>query len=816
MTFQDIRYAYRMFTKNPGFTAIAVLSLALGIGANGAVFSLADALLLRPLPISDPGAVVTITTTQPGSPFGGVSYANYRDFRDRLRSFDGVVAFQFATWGVATSAKDAAQMAMGAFVSGNFFPVLGVEPTLGRGFRPDEGQVPGRDAVVVLAYEFWKTHLAASPSAIGQTIRINGIEFTVVGVAPEKFTGIERYVRPAMFVPSMMKQRLDGSKVDPLEKRGEHGFTVKARLRPGTPMSTAQAELTTLWKVLQQQYPEENRGRIAAVKTELQARYSEYVYDAVSVTFLTGLVALVLIIACANVANLLLARARSRAREIAIRLAIGAGRLRLIRQLLVESLMLALGGCAVGIMFAYAGIRFLQRIVQMPTDLPVVIGVQLDGRVLMFSLVAALVSAVLFGLAPALQSTRTGLVPALKAGDQACVGKRRTIGRNALVIAQVALSMAILVAAGMLVDGVRKSVALDPGFRTDHRLMMEFDTAQVRYSDEQTRLFCRDLRDRARALPGVRSVAMTSYIPFSPSGTVRTVVPEGYQFPKGRESAMIGAAVVDENYFDTMETAIISGRGFTTDDKAGARRVAVVNAEFANTYWPRQDPIGKRFRLNDSNGPWVEVAGVTKTNKCWFIAEPPIQFFYLPFAQEPSTRMSLVVETDGDPAAVAAPLREVVRTLDPNQPIYNVRTLSSFYEQRAISVVVMVTEMVAIMGLLGLTLALVGLYGLIAYSVSRRRQEIGIRIAIGASRAEVVKMVLRQGLALVSGGMLAGGAISFAVARMLTAGLVGLGTPNPLTYVVVPLALVVVTMAACYIPARRASLIDPIRALRYE
>jgi hypothetical protein len=285
---------------------------------------------------------------------------------------------------------------------------------------------------------------------------------------------------------------------------------------------------------------------------------------------------------------------------------------------------------------------------------------------------------------------------------------------------------------------------------------------------------------------------------------------------KGRESAVIGAAVVDENYFDTMKTAIISGRGFTTDDKAGARRGAVVNAEFANAYWPGQDPIRKRFRLNDSNGPWVEVVGVTKTNKYWFIAEPPIQYFYLPFAQEPSTRMSLVVETDGDPAAVAAPLREVVRTLDPNQPIYNVRTLSSFYEQRAISVVVMVTEMVAIMGLLGLTLALVGLYGLIAYSVSRRRQEIGIRIAIGASKAEVVKLVLRQGLALVLGGMLAGGAISFAVARMLTAGLVGLGTPNPLTYVVVPVALVVVTMAACYIPARRASLIDPIRALRYE
>ncbi len=805
-----------MFAKNPGFTAIAVLSLALGIGVNSAVFSLADAILLRPLPIRDPGAVVTITTTPPGSPLGGVSYANYRDFRDRLQSFDGVVGFQFATWGVAASAKDTARITMGAFVSDNFFQVLGVEPTLGRGFRPDEGLVPGRDAVVVLANEFWRTHLAGSPSTIGQTIRINGIEFMVVGIAPEKFTGIERYVRPAMFVPFMMKQRLEGSTADPLEKRGEHAITVKARLRPGTPISTAQAELTSQWEVLRQQYQEENRGRVAAVKTELQARYNEYVYDAVSVAFLMGLVALVLVIACANVANLLLARARSRAREIAIRLAIGAGRLRLIRQLLVESLMLALGGCAVGVGFAYGGIQFLQRALQVPTDLPVMIGVQLDGRVLVFSLAAALVAALLFGLAPAMQATRADLVPALKGGDQGCVGSRPTIGRNALVIAQVALSMAVLVAAGMLIDGVRKTVALDPGFRMDHRLTMEFDTALVRYSDEQTRLFYRDLRDRARALPGVRSAAMTSYIPFSPNGIVRTVVPEGYQFPKGRESEAVGAAVVDENYFDTMKTTIIRGRGFTADDKAGSRRVAVVNAEFANTYWMRQDPIGKRFRLNDSNGPWIEVVGMTKTNKYWFIAEPPCQYFYLPFAQEPSTRMSLVVETGGDPGGVAAPLREVVRTLDPSQPIYNVRTLLSFYEQRAISVVVMVTEMVAVMGLLGLTLALVGLYSLIAYSVSRRKHEIGIRIAIGASKADVVKMVLRQGLALVLVGMLAGGALSLAVARLLTAGLAGVGTPNPLTYVVVPAVLVVVTMAACYIPARRASLIDPIRALRYE
>jgi macrolide transport system ATP-binding/permease protein len=815
MAFQDVRHAYRMFAKNPGFTAIAVVSLALGIGANSAVFSLADALLLRPLPIRDPGAVVTISTAPPDSPYGGVSYANYRDFRDNLRSFDGVTAFQFSTWGVATPAKDAAQMRMGVYASGNFFSVLGVEPTLGRGFRPEEGQIPGRDAVVVLAHQFWKNHFAASPSAIGQTIRINGVDFTVVGVAPEKFTGVERYIRPAMFVPLMMKQRLDASKDNPLENRSDHGLTVKARLRPGASLKTAQAEVATLWKGLQRQYPEENRGRIAAVKTEIQARYQEYVYDAVMVSFLMGLVALVLIIACANVANLLLARARSRSREIAIRLAIGAGRLRLIRQLLIESTMLALVGGLVGIVFAYGGIRFLQGI-QIPSDLPVLIGVQLDHRVLLFSLFAALVTALLFGVAPALHCTRTDLVPALKAASQGATGKRRTIGRNALVIGQVALSMALLVAAGVLVDAVRKTVALNPGFRTDHLLTMEFDTALVRYTDEQTRVFYREIRDRARALPGVRSVAMSGYIPFSPNGVVKTVVPEGYQFPSGRESAAVGAAVVDEHYFDTMKTAIIRGRGFTADDKAAARRVAVVNAEFAKTYWPKQDPIGKRFRLNDGKGPWVEVVGLTRTNKYWFIAEPPIQYFYLPFAQEPASRMSLIVETAGDPAAIAAPLREAVRSLDPNQPIYNVRTLSSFYQQRAISTVVMLTQMVAAMGLLGLTLALVGLYGLIAYSVSRRTQEMGIRMAIGATKGEVVGMVLRQGLALVLGGMLAGGVISFGVARLLTAGLVGLGTPSAITYVVVPGALVLITMAACYIPARRASQIDPIRALRYE
>jgi len=815
MAFQEIRLTFRVLAKNRGFTAIAALSLALGIGANSAIFSLADALLLRPLPIRDPGAVVTVTTNTPDNPYSAVSYPNYRDLRAKSQSFDGMVAFQLSTWGVASSAGEIAQMRMGLMVSDNFFQVLGVEPTLGRSFRPEETQVPGRDAVLVLAHAFWSNQFGADRSVIGRTIRLNGIDFTVVGVAPESFTGVDPYIRPALFVPVTMKQRLDASKDNPLETRRGHDFTVKARLKPGVSLSTARAELTTIWNSLQQSYPDANRGRKADVKTEIEARYQQDPYDAILVMFLMGLVGLVLIIACANVANLLLARASSRAREIAIRLAVGASRMRLVRQLLLESLVLALLGGLFGIVLGYAGILFLQRI-QVPTDLPVVISVQLDHRVLEFSLIAALVSALFFGLAPALQSTKTGLVPALKAGGQGLQGRRRTIGRNVLVVGQVALSMALLVAAGMLVDAVGKTLKFDPGFRTDHLLMMEFDTALVRYTDDQTREFYRSLRDRASALPGVRSVAMTCYVPFSPNGYGKTVVPEGYEFPKGRDSASTPDAIVDEHYFDTMKMAIIRGRGFTAGDKAGTTRAAVVNEEFARTYWPKQDPIGKRFRLNDSKGPWVEVVGLTRTSRYYFIAEPPMKFLYLPFAQEQNSRMSLIVETFADPATIATPLRAVVRGIDPNQPIYNVRTFSSFYEQRAISVALTLMQVVAAMGLLGLTLALIGLYGLIAYSVSRRTQEIGIRMAIGANRVEVLKMVLRQGLVLVLAGIAVGGAISVGVARMLAIGLAGLGTPNPITYVVVPIALLLITLAACYIPARRASLIDPIRALRYE
>jgi putative ABC transport system permease protein len=813
--FQDVRYGLRMLLKSPGFMAIAALSLALAIGVNSAIFSLADALLLRPLPVLAPSSVVTVSTNTPDNPFGGVSYPDYRDLQDKSHSFESMVAFQLLTFSVATSPHSSPQICSGNIVTDNWFQALGVRPILGRGFLPEEGKVPGRDAVVVISYDFWQNDLAGSASVVGRTIRIKGIDFSIVGVAPKAFSGLDRYFQPSLYVPAMMLPRLVAASNDPLEDRADRSFTVKARLSSGMSRETAQADLTTVWSGLQQQYPETDRNRNISVQTELQARVQQSPPDATLVALLSGLVGIVLLIACANVANLLLGCGRARTREIALRISLGASRVRLLRQLLTESLLLSLIGGALGLWFAYGGIRFLQTI-QIPSDPPIVITPRLDARVLLFSLVAAIASALIFGLAPALQSLKMDLVPALKASRAGLTVQGRTIGRNALVIGQVALSMLLLIATGMLLDGFRKILVSNPGFSSDHRMLQEFDTSLVRYTPDQTRDFYRHLVDRTRTLPGVRSVTLARSIPFIPNQYMASIIPEGYQLPKGQDTDTLFANIVDEHYFDTMRTEIVRGRAFTADDKDGSRRVAIVNEEFAKTYWPNQEPLGKRFRLNDAKGPWLEVVGVAKTAKYLFVSEPATKFLYLPFAQNQSTVMLMVVETTGNPSAIAAPVREIAQSIDPNQPVFNVRTLSSFFQQRAVTVPLMITETVGTMGLLGLTLAVIGLYGLIAYSVSRRTQEIGIRMVVGATQVDVQKMILRQGLTLAFLGIAIGGAASFAVTRVLEAGFLGLGTINPLTFVLVPVLLVLVTMAACYIPARRASVVDPMVALRDE
>jgi len=807
----DLRYALRMLRRQPVFFAVAVVSLALGIGANSAIFSFADAILLRPLPVVRPSEVLTIDSSTPDDLFAGISYPDYRDLRDKCRAFSGLVAYRPAPVAAATTPAAPPQMRLGTMVSDNFFHVLGIVPSLGRTFLPEEGNAPGRAPVAILGHAFWNTQYGADRAVLGRSLRLNGIDFTIIGVAPESFPGVERFFLPSVFVPLSMWGRLGAEKEEPMEDRGRHQLSVKGRLSAGASRQSAQAELAAIARNLARAYPNTNHNRHLAVRTEIEAVLRQAPERQTWVTMLMMLAGLVLIIACANVANLMLARARARSREIAIRLAIGAGRFRLARQLMTESLAVALLGGLAGLGFGYGGIVFLGAI-HVPGDF--VLGMQPDARVLGFSLVAALASSVLFGLAPVLEARRVQLVPALKSGGSISA-RRPTIGRNVLVVGQISLAMVLLIAAGILLDSFQKMLVVNLGFRTDHLISMELDPSVLRYSPDQTSGFYRKLVDRVRELPGVRSVAVAEALPLSPRQTRLAVVPEGYQLPKGRETVTAPGGAFDEKYFSTMKIAIVRGRAFSADDRAGSRRVAVVNEEFAKTYWPNHNPVGMRLRLDRADGPAAEVVGVAKTGRYLFPWEAPTAYVYLPYQQNRRSRMALIAESHGDPAALAALLRGVVHTLDADQPIYNLRTVAS-YTTWALDNWLIFLQAITTMGLLGLTLAMVGLYGLISYSVSRRTAEIGVRMALGASRAQVLRLVLRQGVILAVTGIAVGGVLAALVAPALAAGLVGLGTVNIAIYFVVPMALLVVSVAACYLPARRAAMLDPIRALRYE
>ena len=816
---QDLRYGCRLLAANPGFTIVAVISLALGIGANTAIFTWTDALLLRPLPVARPGEVLTVGSSMSIEGFSNLvtSYRDFVDIRDRNKSFDGLVAFTSLRAGLATRPDVLPKLGIGMLVSGNFFTVMGVQPDLGRAFRIEDDQVPGRDAVVVLGRTLWEKQFDADPDVLGRRVRINGVEFTVIGVAPAEFTGMDQFVRYDFYVPLMMWPRLTSDpKIQPLEARDFRDLTVKGRLKPGVTIARAQTELSLLASHLERAHPETNKNRGLAVRTELQVRIAQSPPDAMLIAMLTTLAAAVLFVACANVAGLLTSRAPARAREIALRLAIGAGRTRIVRQLVTESLLVALLGGALGLLVGYGGVR-LFRLIQLPTDLPIALTFQLDRRALAFSLIVAVASAVLFSVMPAIQTTRTDLTTVMKATDAVARGRRRW-GRNLLVGGQVAVAVVLLALATFMYRGFREQLAIGPGYKTDHLVMMSFDPSLVHYTQPRAQQFFEQVADRARAVPGVKAATLSSSVPMSnDSISTVTIVPEGFQFPAGKESTTILGSMVDEQYFDTMGLTILRGRGFRTNDSADAPRVAVVNEQFARHYWPGQDPLGKRFRRDDAHGPWVQVVGLAKNSKYIFIAEPPTEFVYLPYRQNPQPRMILLTESIGDAARLVAPLREMVRGLDANQPIYNVRTMEEFYRMRTLDVFNMILGMVGALGMMGLCLAIVGLYGLVAYAASRRTKEIGIRMAVGASRAAVLRMVLRQGLALAVVGLVVGLVASIGVGRLLQAAFPsGDNRSDPVALALVSPIVLAITFLAAYIPARRASRINPMQALRHE
>jgi predicted permease len=817
---KDVVYAWRTLRNNSGFAAVAIFSLALGMGANSAIFSFADALMFRPMAVPQTGEVVSVFTSSKAEPMGAVSYRDYIDLRDNARTVSGLAAYKMTPAGLSLSVDQVPELSLAMVVSGNFFPVLRVEPALGRNFRPEEDAgAPGTHAVAILSYSAWQRRFNASPDVLGRDLRINGQPFTVVGVAPKSFPGVDTYFQPELYVPiRMFPAALPGSDPNMLEDRGNRWLDVAGRLNSGATPKAASAECAAIMGRLAATWPATNANRSALVMQERAARFERDKGDGQLARSLLIIAGLVLLIACTNVANLLLARATGRSREMALRIAIGAGRMRLIRQLLTENLIISLAGGVVGLAFAYWGVRGLS-LIKLPTDLPMALTPRLDSRVLWFTALVSIATGLVFGLAPAWKTTRTDLVASLKGLEATLVkGSRRFTLRNVLVVAQVTLSVTALTFGGLLARAFLRVESMDMGFRTEGILLSATNPVMARYTEERGREFYRQLLDRVKVMPGVRNAALTSHVPFAISGYASTgVVVEGYEMPADQENIQVSSASVSPGYFGAMSIRMVRGREFDSGDTARSQPVLIVNEAAVKKYWGGRDPIGARVHIGNRKGAEAVVVGVTATSKYHWALENPEPFLYRPYTQAYVPRMTVLAASTGpDPSTLAEPVRREVKSLDANIPVFDVRTFRAYFHDRALAPPRILSGMVIALGALGIALAMVGLYAVIAYAVSRRTREIGIRLAIGADVGKVRTMVLRQGFAVAFIGV----AIGLALALSAAPGLAdtfgpGAGT-DPLVYISVPVLLLGATALACWIPARRAAKIQPWIALRYE
>jgi len=809
----DFRFAFRSLRRDPSFAAVAALSIALGIGANTAMFSLADAILLRPVPVPHPARLLNVSSQLRGHGADLMSYPDYADFRARTRAFSGLAAYKLGTFGFAADREALPEMKAGLLVSGNFFDVFEVTPQPGRGFRRDEDAVPGRDAVAVISHDLWTQDFRSAPDIVGRKILVDGIEFTIVGVTPESFTGVEQFFRPALYVPLMMAPRLAGDNHNLLTARDDRELAVKGRLQPGATAEQAAAEARVIAGDLAKAYPAADRDRTAVVRTEYTKRVEDSPVDAITVKMLLLLAGVVLVIACANVANLTLSRGLARSGEIAVRLAVGAGRWRLVRQLLAESLLIAIVAGGAGVLLASLITTPFEHW-RIPAQIPIEISARVDARVMLYSLGAALASVLFFGLVPAIRASRADIASTLKAGGRTASAQRRFWGRNALVIAQVAGSLFLLVLTVQIYRGTERLLTAPPQFRSSHMLMASFDPQLVHATDQQARDFYHRLVVETRQLPGVTAASLADLVPISNHLDSQSIVPEGYQLPKGSSSIDVACNVVGDGYFRAVDVPILQGRGFLESDTEKTPRVAVVNQRFAETYWASQNPIGKRFRMG-AEGDWVEVVGLAAASKYVALAEPPMAFFYLPLAQNFRTQMTLLAATSGPSDELAQPLRRLVKSIDADEPVFALTSMEQYFKERATRVMNALTAVVGGMGLLGLALALSGIYGVMSWSVARRRREIGIRMAVGADRTSVVNMVLRRGAMLGTWGTAAGLALGLTLGRSIGASLAAPAFDWRLT-AAVAIALFAMTLAGAYVPARRAARLDPNRVLREE
>ena len=814
---QDLRHGTRMLAKNPGFALIAVLSIAIGVGANAAMFSIADGLILRPLPVPDASELVEVSSITPEGDVrnSGISYPDYIDLRDRARSFDGLSAHRDLVASFDRRRDEPAQGKYGIAVSGNFFDVLRVTPALGRTFVPDEDRVPGRDAVVVLAYDTWTEQFASDPAIVGRQIRLTGVPFTVIGVAPQGFNGPDIYVPAAYYVPLAMLPTIVSSREGVLDSRDTRVLRVLGRLKPDATLLQARQEVELIARALQDEHPTTNARHGLLLRTEKDARFSEFAPMRALGFMLIGLALAVLLVACANVAGLLASRAPVRAREIALRLAIGGSRTRVVRQLITETALTAFAGGIAGLFVGY-GIILSFRQFQIATDVGVHLTYELDRRALIVGLVVAAISALLSSAVPAWRSARaTDLSNTLRNSTPAA-RVARLWGRHGLVALQIALTLVLLTVALSFYRAFEVEYGRGPGFRADHIVLTSLDPGLARYDQRRSDAFYERLKERVVTIPRVTSGALTSFVPLTQDGGDRaSIVPEGFVLPPGTPDLTVAAARVDERYFDTIGIPIVEGRAFQETDTADSPRVAIVSRGMAARYWPGQNPIGKRIRLTGTNEGWAEIVGIAADAKFRLFTPNATPFLYLPRLQSPTKRATLVVRTDAESEAVAAPVRAAILETDREVPILSMRTMEAFYHANTRNLNTVVVRTVAGMGTMGLVLALIGLYGLTAYAVSRRTREIGIRMAVGALPGSVLRMILRQSTLPSIAGVVFGVIASVAAGGLIQRTIPGTAGDLVTYLLIVPLVVVVVMMAA-YIPARRAAHIDPLIALRQE
>ena len=815
---QDIRYGIRMLTKNPGVTAVAVLTLALGIGANAAIFSGVSAFTMRPLPVPEPDRVVRpVEIAEDRGISDEVSYPDFSDYRAQSTVFEAMSAEDMLP--VALDSENQSDVVWGQVVSGSYFDVVRVKPMMGRTFLPEEDQAVGANPVVVISHSLWQRRFSSDPNIVGKTIRLSSRGYQVIGVMPPSFAGSKFALAMDFWAPMAMVEDLRRSP-GLLSDRGSHWMNVLARLKPGVTLEQASQEMQKIAVRLNQAYPNERAVTTSArVETEIDARFEDAATAMKSGSAIAmGIVGLVLLIACANVANLMLARASARRKEIGIRLALGASRVRLVRQLLTESLLLSLLGGAFGLLLAFWVTDLLEGFVPVLEYNIVENFFALDTRALVFTLIISLATGLIFGLAPAWHSSNPEVVPILK-GDLAAGERlrgRRFSLRSALVVVQVALSLAVLVCGGLFIKSFRKAQTMDPGFGTKNALIVSLNPELVGYDSERSRNFFRQVIDRAQSLPGVEAAATARLMPLGDSSNSNgPILKEGETLERGSAGRTIMTNVVSAGFFRTMQIPFVEGRDFDDRDQVKSQQVVIINQKMAEMLWPGESAVGKRIFIGTDSREPNEVVGVVKTGRYRNLAEDPKPYFYYPMTQRRPARMMLVMRTNVDARGLVGAIRKEVQNVDRSVPVSAVRTMDE-HMTYALWAPNMAASLSLAFGVVAILLSAVGLYSVMAYVVSQRTREVGIRMALGANRADVLKMIAAQGMRLAVIGVAIGLLLSLAMARALSSLLIGISGYDVTTFVVVSSLLVLVALIACYLPARRATKIDPLVALRYE